>query len=74
MGLASVLQDGAVPAGYGFIEGEAGYGEWNPIEKLTVGRKAGKQNFKAVLPRGGVWEVRARLWVQALEGMIRSTR
>jgi hypothetical protein len=71
LALAHVQEHGLVPRGYGFRPEEEGYGCWNDIEYLTVGKKRSGKNHKCSLPQE-IWHPRAVRWVQALEGMTAS--
>lgn len=56
-----------VPEGYGFLSGELGYGEYDPIEILDIGIGT-KKATPIILPEKA-WLPRTVLWVQALELM-----
>lgn len=62
-----------LPSGYGFLPIEEGYGEWNSVEKIHVGKKRIGREYRVTLPRE-VWEPRLKLWTQGLEALAYITR
>lgn len=63
------LQDRrVVPTGYGLKESEAGYGEYDTVEQLAVGRSRLNKFIRVFLPQK-TWQPRIVLWLQALEAM-----
>jgi hypothetical protein len=67
--LAQATEEVILPHGHGFLEGEAGYEEWVPVEHVAVGKRVRGKFQKITLPQE-MWEPRAKVWVQGLEGMM----
>lgn len=55
----------AIPEGFGFLEGEEGYGDWDDVEYIQVG-KVRRMEFRLVEE---IWKPRIVQWVQAVQGL-----
>ncbi|KAG8943831.1 hypothetical protein FRC04_002454 [Tulasnella sp. 424] len=62
--LDEVRAAGIIPPNFGFLEGEEGFGEYEPLESIRVG----KRWVDMELPHE-IWEPRTIEWVQALQGL-----
>jgi hypothetical protein len=65
--LRTTVDNNYIPAGFGFLPGEEGFGDYSPVYQLAVGQKSHKMR-RVTLPEE-VWYPRFVLWVQALAGM-----
>lgn len=65
--LEAQQQNRVVPAGYGFLTGEEGYGAYDPVETLDIG--VGTKKATPIMLPEAVWLPRTVLWVQGLELM-----
>lgn len=68
--MSEITREDQLPTGYGFLPGEHGYGEWNCVETIAVGKRTRGKEYKVTLPRE-LWEPRVRVWAQAVEGLQR---
>lgn len=65
--LETSSQQHILPPGFGLLEGEEGYGDFNPERQIPVGRTRAKWTH-VTLPQN-IWEPRIVLWAQAVAGM-----
>lgn len=71
--LAEAARDEIIPPGYGLVVGEEGYGEWQSLENVSVGKRKRGKPHTVTLPKT-VWEPRVKVWVQAMEGLLHMER